>query len=127
MHYLMGRYEVSQRRPCRVVRATRSPVYYRSRKDPLTALRQRMRELAQTRVRFGYRRLRVLMQREGWTIGFRAECLNVHWFHSLEDAEEKIEAWRQDYNEHHPHRALRGLSPNEYARKGMLTAANSLP
>ena len=66
MRYLMGRYEVSQRRACRVVRATRSLVYYRSRKDPLTVLRQRMRELAHTRVRFGYRRLRVLMQREGW-------------------------------------------------------------
>jgi putative transposase len=56
MQYLMGRYTVSARRACRVVRATRSSVYYRSRKDPLTALRQRMRELAQTRVRFGYRR-----------------------------------------------------------------------
>ena len=39
----------------------RSSVYYQSRKEPLTALRERMRELAQTRVRFGYRRLRVLM------------------------------------------------------------------
>ena len=28
-----------------------------------------MRELAQTRVRFGYRRLRVLLQREGWEVG----------------------------------------------------------
>jgi putative transposase len=45
----------------RVVKATRSSVYYVSRKDPLTGLRQRMRELAQTRVRFGYRRLRVLL------------------------------------------------------------------
>src|SRR5262249_14797142 len=69
MTYLMGHYAVSQRRACRVVRATRSMVYYRGRKDPLTALRQRMRELAQARVRFGYRRLRVLMQREGWTVG----------------------------------------------------------
>ena len=32
-------------------------------------LRQRMRELAQTRVRFGYRRLLVLLQREGWDVG----------------------------------------------------------
>ena len=34
---------------------------------------------------------------------FRAECLNENWFLSLEDAEEKIEAWRIDYNEHRPH------------------------
>jgi putative transposase len=57
---------------------------------------------------------------------FRLECLNVHWFESMEDAEAKIEAWRQDYNENHPHRALRGLSPNEYARQRILEAANSL-
>ena len=56
---------------------------------------------------------------------FRSECLNVHWFLSLEDAEGKIETWRQDYNEHHPHRALKRLSPNEYARQRMLAAANS--
>jgi putative transposase len=69
MTYLMGRYDVSQRRACRVVQATRSLVYYRSRKDPLIALRLRMREWAQTRVRFGYRRLRILMRREGWEVG----------------------------------------------------------
>ena len=41
MRYLMGRYGVSTRRACRVVQATRSSAYYTSRKDPLTALRQR--------------------------------------------------------------------------------------
>ena len=269
MQYLMGRYGVSTRRACRVVRATRSSVYYRTRKDPLTALRQRVRELAQTRVRFGYRRLRVLLLREGWEVGkerfyrvyteeglalrrkrpwrhatgmhreqrrpattrndvwsmdfvadqladgrrfraltiidlftreclaidigqglgghdvaaalerlrfarglphriycdngtefvsgamdrwaytnqvildfsrrgkptdnamiesfngrFREECLNIHWFASLEDAEQKIDAFRWDYNENHPHRALKGLSPGEYAQRAMTTAAD---
>ena len=57
---------------------------------------------------------------------FRDECLNVHWFEGLEDATTKIEAWRQDYNANHPHRALKGLSPNEYARKVMEPAAESL-
>jgi hypothetical protein len=47
MHYLVGLYGVSTRRACRVVQTTRSSVYYISRKDLLTALRQRMRELAQ--------------------------------------------------------------------------------
>jgi putative transposase len=56
---------------------------------------------------------------------FRDECLNVHWFESLEDASHKIEAWRQDYNANHPHRALKGLSPSEYARQVMATAAES--
>ena len=44
---------------------------------------------------------------------FREECLNVHWFASMEDAQEKIDAFRWDYNEHHPHRALEGRSPRE--------------
>jgi putative transposase len=66
---LIEYYAVSQRRACRVVRATRSLSYYNSRKDRLTALRRRMRELAQTRVRFGHRRLRVLIRREGWEVG----------------------------------------------------------
>lgn len=270
MRYLVGRYRVSTRRACRVVRTTRSSVFYRSRRDPLTALRHRLRELAQTRVRFGYRRLLVLMQREGWDVGkerfyrvyteeglalrrkrpwrhatavhreqrrpatarndiwsmdfvadgladgrrfraltvldlytrqcldiavgrgltgqdvaavlerlrfdrglpqriycdngtefvsaamdqwaytngvaldfsrrgkptdnagiesfngrFREECLNVHWFTSLEDAATKIEAWRQDYNATRPHRALKGLSPDEYARRALPEAADS--
>jgi transposase InsO family protein len=30
---------------------------------------------------------------------FRAECLNAHWFMSLDDARRKCEAWRKDYNE----------------------------
>jgi putative transposase len=69
MQYLLGRYQISTRRACRVLKATRSSVYYVSRKDALTALRQRVRELAQTRVRFGDRRLRVLLLREGWQVG----------------------------------------------------------
>ena len=262
MRYLMCRYTVSARRACLVVRATRSSVYCRSRKDPLTALRQRMRELAQTRVRFGTpaagpppaRRMggreRALLSRvyrgrsgppaetsvaardggapraaatghgpqrhlehglrrrpvgrwpalsradghrslhprmpgdrhrprsgrpgrrrdarapairarpaaadllrqrdrvrqcrdgpvgvhqrrhprlqspgkptdnatiESFNGRFREECLNVHWFASLEDALQKIDAFRWDYNEHRPHRSLKGLSPREFARGG---------
>ena len=68
MRYMMGSYGVSTRRVSRLLRTTRSSVSDRSRKDPLPALRQRMRALAQTRVRVGYRRLRVLLPREGWTV-----------------------------------------------------------
>ena len=37
---------------------------------------------------------------------FRAECLNAHWFMSLEDAREKMEDWRRYYNELRPHGAI---------------------
>jgi len=270
VHYLMGRYEVSERRAVQAARFCLSSIRYQSCRDPLTGLRQRLRELAQTRVRFGYRRLLVLLRREGWELGkkrcyrlyteeglalrrkrpwrhatavhreqrrpatarndiwsmdfvadqladgrrfralpvldlftreclaidigqglsgrdvvtalerlrfdrglpqriycdngtefvsaamdlwaytngvildfsrrgkptdnaaiesfngrFREECLNVHWFASIEDAQQKIDAFRWDYNEHHPHRALKGLSPREFAQRMLTMAADS--
>ena len=36
----------------------------------------------------------------------RAECLSSHWFLSLADAAEKLEAWRRYYNEDRPHSAI---------------------
>lgn len=42
---------------------------------------------------------------------FRAECLNTHWFLGLEDAREKMEAWRRDYNEVRPHSAIGNIPP----------------
>ncbi len=99
-----------------------------------------MTEIAETRVRYGYRRIHVLLRREGWNVNakrtyrlykemglqlrhkppkrrvkaklrsfngkFRAECLNQHWFMSLDDAVGKCEAWRRDYNEVRPHSAI---------------------
>jgi putative transposase len=47
----------------------------------------------------------------------RDECLNLHWFASLEEAKELIEEWRQDYNERRPHMGLGNLTPMEYALK----------
>jgi len=48
---------------------------------------------------------------------FRDECLNAHWFESLSDAKVQIEAWRRDYNESRPHRALGEIAPAEFARR----------
>ena len=259
--YLQTSYHVSERRACQTVRCARATYRYRSHRDPRTALRQRMREMAQTRVRYGYRKIRVLLNREGWAVGktlvyrlyreegltlrqrpprrrkvvvprahrppatkpndawtldfvadqlanglrFRAltvvdvftresiaievgqslrgehvvtvlnrltaqrgaptrllcdngsefcsqivdlwayqhhvridfsrpgtptdnayvesfnatlrrECLNAHWFESLHEAKEQIEAWRREYNESRPHRALQDQTPEEFAR-----------
>ena len=69
VNYIVEHYGTSRRRACRVMRQHRSVHYYRSRKDPRTALRTRMRELAQVRIRYGYRRLQVLLRREGWRVG----------------------------------------------------------
>ncbi len=258
--YIRDHYGVPRRRACRLVRLHRSVFYYRSVKNPQLELRGRMRELARTRVRYGYRRLHVLLKREGWSLGrnlayrlyceeglqlrsklprrrkmvvtrreryvprrvnqawsmdfvsdqlvdgrriraltimdvfsreaiaievgqrmraenvvevcnrlvarrgkpkrvfvdngsefsgrmfdlwayhhgvriefsrpgkptdncfietfngsLRDECLNVHWFETLEEAKARIEAWRRDYNESRPHQALREQTPAEFA------------
>lgn len=268
VRYLMNRYGVATKRACGCIRLRRSVYYYRSIRDPLTALKQRTREIAAARVRFGYRRILMLLRREGWEVGkhrlyriyteeglalkrkrpwrhvsaehrsprppagrmnevwsmdfvadeladgrrfraltvvdvytrecldiaigpslraehvvqvlnrliyerglaqridcdngsefvsgqtdfwaysngvkldfsrrgkptdnaiiesfdgrFREECLNAHWFHSLDDAKEKIDAWRWDYNENRPHRSLKGMTPREFAKEMTATAA----
>ncbi len=253
-------YQVSQRRACSVFRFSRATIRYQSIADPQIALRLRLCELATSRVGYGYRRLHILLQREGWQVNhkrvlriyreeglimrkkpprrrvaclkreirpvaskknecwsmdfvsdqlfdgqrirvltlvdnhtreslalhiasrvrgrdvvqvlervadkhglpqtirvdngpefiskdldlwaywnkvkldfsrpgkptdnafiesfnarFRLECLNEHWFLSLDDAQEKIEGWRQDYNRTRPHSSLGNLTPNEFA------------
>ena len=45
----------------------------------------------------------------------RDECLDTHWFLSLDDAWAKIEAWRKGYNASRPHSALGHLTPQEFA------------
>jgi len=260
--YLGTCYRLSERRACRVAQLNRGTYRYQSHKDPRTALRMRIREIAQARVRYGYRKIRVLLNREGWKVGkavvcrlyreegmalkqrpkrrrraaeqrgerarttaanqawsldfvadqltdgrrfraltmvdvftresvaievgqalkgtnvvealnrlrfergipkvlfcdngseftsqildlwayqngvkidfsrpgkptdnayvesfngtFRAECLDTHWFGTLAEAKENIEAWRKEYNESRPHRALGERTPNEFAHE----------
>jgi len=45
---------------------------------------------------------------------FRDECLSVNWFLNLADARQKIEEWRQDYNQVQPHSSLSDLTPLEF-------------
>jgi len=253
-----GAWKVSIRRACRVLRTDTSTYHYKSRRGDQAGLRKRICEIAETRVRYGYRRIHVLLRREGWRVNakriyrfyrelglqlrnkvpkrrvkaklredrcpatranetwamdfvhdqlatgrrlrvltvvdtftrfspaivprfsfrasdvvdlldevcagigyprsirvdqgsefisreldlwayarnvtldfsrpgkptdnafieslngkFRAECLNAHWFLSLEDAREKMETWRRDYNEQRPHSAIGNKRPIE--------------
>ena len=59
--YIVSHYALDTRRACRLVKQTRSVQYYRSVKDPRNDLRVRMREIAHVRVRYGYRRIHVLL------------------------------------------------------------------
>ncbi len=261
VRYMVSHHGYSERRACGVTRQDRPTQRYRVRRDPQTNLRMKMREIAEVRVRFGYRHILVLLRREGWNVGkklvyriyreeglllrnrgrkrrkmivrrekkpepmhpndiwsmdfvadqlsnglkfrlltivdvhsrealaievgqrlrgehvvdvlnrlvrtrgapkylwvdngpefagrlidlwayhhkaridfsrpgkptdnafietfngsLRDECLNVHWFASLDEAKTTVEAWRQDYNESRPHSSLGNLSSAEYIR-----------
>jgi putative transposase len=263
-------YRISERRACRVTGLHRGSYRYRSLQNPWTALRMRIREIAQARVRYGYRKILVLLKREGWEVGktlvqrlyqeeglvlkqrpkrrrraaehrgepvrtteanqawsldfvadqftdgrrfraltvldvftreslaievgqalkgtdvvtvlnrlrfersapkilfcdngseftsqimdlwayqngvkidfsrpgkptdnayietfngtLRAECLDTHWFTTLAEAQQSIEAWRQEYNESRPHRALGDRTPNEFAN-GIAASRDSI-
>ena len=48
---------------------------------------------------------------------FRAECLNAHWFMSLDDARAKCEAWRRDYNEVRQHSAIGNKPPSALVKR----------
>ncbi len=60
--HLLNGFAVSERRACSMVSADRTMIRYRSRRPPETELRARLRELANQRRRFGYRRLFILLR-----------------------------------------------------------------
>jgi putative transposase len=82
--HLQAVMSLSERRACSIVGADRKMVRYRSSRPPDAALRGRLRDLANERRRFGYRRLFVLLRREGEASGinriyrlYREEGLTV--------------------------------------------------
>ena len=82
--HLQAVYEMSERRACRVLGVDRTSVRYQATRPDDGALRDRLKALAQERRRFGYRRLHVLLRREGHTVNrkrvqriYREERLTV--------------------------------------------------
>ena len=63
--HAIAMFDVSQRRACKVIGAERSSMRYRHRRSDDGAARARLRALAAIRRRFGYRRLQILLRREG--------------------------------------------------------------
>lgn len=69
MDHIRTCFRVGTRRACRVLILHRSMYLYRSKRPEQAVLRKRIREIAETRVRYGYRRIHILLQREGWPVG----------------------------------------------------------
>ena len=62
---------VSIRRACRVLEMDTSMYHYKSHRREQTGIEARIREILETRVRYGYRRVHVLLRREGWEINMK--------------------------------------------------------
>ena len=60
-------WRISIRRACRALEIDRS-THYKSRRSGQAAIEQRIREICHVRVRYGYRRVHILLRREGWVI-----------------------------------------------------------
>ena len=169
----MSEWKVSQRRACGVLQLDPTSYRYKSRRPAQAVLEAKIKEICQTRVRYGYRRVHVLLRREGWIINkkktqriyrelglqlraktpkrrvkaklrddrkdashahetwaiieafngrLRAECLNTHWFLSLDDARRKLEDWRREYNEVRPHGAIGNKAPITLLDRAFITS-----
>jgi len=62
---------VSIRRACSVLEFDRSTYHYKSRRREQAGVEARIKEICQTRVRYGYRRVHVLLRREGWEVNLK--------------------------------------------------------
>ena len=69
--HVCSAFELSERRACRMIGCVRMTVRYCSGRPPDTELRERLKALAHERRRFGYRRLLVLLRREGFIVNHK--------------------------------------------------------
>jgi putative transposase len=64
-------WKVSIRRACSTLRIDRALYVYKSKRGDQAALKSRIREICETRVRYGYRRVHVLLLRDGWDVNVK--------------------------------------------------------
>ncbi|MBB4398886.1 putative transposase [Bradyrhizobium sp. ERR14] len=64
-------WKVSIRRACSALRIDRALYVYKSKRGDQAALKGRIKDICETRVRYGYRRVHVLLQRDGWAINVK--------------------------------------------------------
>nr|CCG55378.1 insertion element IS2A uncharacterized 48,2 kDa protein [Erwinia piriflorinigrans CFBP 5888] len=70
VEYLLAAYRIGVRRGCRLMMQSRTVYNYRSCRDD-RALTQRIREIAETRIRYGVQRIHILLLREGWLVNHK--------------------------------------------------------
>jgi putative transposase len=86
--FVRDAFRVSIRKACRTCRGT---YHYRSRRTEQAPLMKRIREIAETRMRYGYRRIAVLLRREGWHVNVK----RVHRLYRLQGLQMRLKPPRR--------------------------------
>ena len=92
VRYLLEHYRISARKACSLAQLPRKTWWYKSKRPPQDALRRRIRALAESRVRYGYKRIHVLLKREGIHINRK----RVHRLYCLEGLQIKTRRPRRN-------------------------------
>lgn len=71
MNKVCSEWDVSIRRACAVLVVCKGTYHYKLRRAGQADLKKRIKEIAETRMRYGYRRVHVVLQREGWMINVK--------------------------------------------------------
>ena len=65
---------VSIRRACQALRFDTWTYHYKSRRTGQAGIERRIKEICETRIRYGYRRVHMLLRREGWQVKIKKIC-----------------------------------------------------
>ena len=91
--YLQGAYGVSERRACAAMAVDRSTIRYQSKRPDDAELRDQVKQIASERRRFGYRRIHVLLEREG--IQVHLKKLRRIYSEQRREAASEAQRWTQ--------------------------------
>jgi putative transposase len=64
---------------------------------------------------------------ESFLASLRRECLTLHWFRDLEETQDRLDRWREDYNNVRPHSSLGDVPPAHYGAGGFFTPCPERP
>ncbi len=101
---------MSARRACKLAQIVRGTWYYRSQARDQSALRMRIRDIANSRPRFGYERITIMLRREGWHVGRK----HVHTLYCLEGLQLRMRTKRRKCVSLHRGPTPQPTGPNQY-------------
>ena len=135
--FLMETFTATQRKACELAHISRSSYRYKPETEKNDKLKEKLTQLAHQKPRYGYRRLGILLRREGEVVNhkrlfrvYRAAGLSVKrrkrkrltrvglpaFLATRPNQQWSIAAWRIEYNQERPHSSLNYRTPHEFAQ-----------